>query len=92
MPIMPTTPVPRNRLAAFFRYHLPLILYGGLILFVSSIPNLHPPRVSWLPFDKVAHFLEYAVFAFLAYRSLSKALGEDILANAALRTPIDRPF
>ncbi len=55
----------------FLQYHLPVILYGSLILTVSSIPNLRTPEIRFLAFDKVAHFIEYALFAFLAFRSLS---------------------
>ncbi len=55
----------------FLLYHLPVILYGSLILTVSSIPNLRTPEIRFLAFDKVAHFVEYALFAFLAFRSLS---------------------
>jgi len=74
------TPQP-SRLVRFLKYHLPLILYAGLILAVSSIPNLHPPRLRWLPSDKVAHFCEYAILALLAFRSFS---------NIGARTPILR--
>ena len=55
----------------FLKYHLPVILYGALVLTVSSIPNLRSPEVRILANDKVAHFLEYAVFAFLTFRSTS---------------------
>jgi len=50
-------------------YHLPAILYAGLIIYISSIPNLRPPNISLFKYDKLVHFLEYAVFAFLIYRS-----------------------
>ena len=56
----------------FLKYHLPLILYAALILGVSSISNLKSPQVRFLAVDKVAHFLEYAVFAFLTFRSMSR--------------------
>jgi len=55
----------------FLRYHLPAVLYAVAILAVSSIPNLKTPEIRFLARDKVAHFLEYAVFAFLAFRSLA---------------------
>jgi VanZ family protein len=50
-------------------YHLPAILYAVLIIYVSSIPNLRPPDISLFKYDKLIHFLEYAVFAVLIYRS-----------------------
>lgn len=52
-------------------YHLPFLLYAGLIITVSSIPNLRSPEVKFLAFDKLAHFCEYAIFAFLSYRSFT---------------------
>lgn len=63
-------------------YHLPLIVYAGLILGVSSISNLKSPQIRFLAVDKVAHFLEYAIFAFLTFRSMNQ------LSNwTRLRTP-----
>ncbi len=50
-------------------YHLPVFLYGAMILAVSSIPHLKSPEVGFFANDKIIHFLEYAVFAFLAQRS-----------------------
>jgi VanZ family protein len=54
----------------FLFYHLPIILYSALILTVSAMPNLRTPEVRFLAADKVFHFIEYALFAFLAYRSM----------------------
>ena len=51
------------------KYHLPPILYGVVILAVSSIPNLKAPEVGTWPIDKVAHLVEYAGFAILVHRS-----------------------
>jgi len=48
-----------------------LIIYGAIILMVSSIPNLKSPELRILAGDKVVHCLEYALFALLAYRSFS---------------------
>ncbi|MCP4684153.1 MAG: VanZ family protein [bacterium] len=56
---------------AFLYYHLPVIVYGAAILMVSSVPHLKSPELRILAADKVAHFLEYALFALLAYRSFS---------------------
>ena len=55
----------------FLYYHLPMILYGGVIITISSIPDLHTPEVRDIAFDKAAHFAEYALFAFLTFRSFS---------------------
>lgn len=54
----------------FFIYHIPVVVYAAIILIVSSVPNLQTPEVRFLAFDKVAHFLEYALFAYLAFRSV----------------------
>jgi VanZ family protein len=61
----------KTKTSLFLRYHLPAILYAAAILAVSCIPNLKSPEIRFLANDKVAHFLEYAVFAFLAFRSLA---------------------
>jgi VanZ family protein len=56
----------------FLWYHLPAILFAVAIFAVSSIPDLKGPDLKIVPFDKLAHFLEYAVFAYLIFRSLSQ--------------------
>lgn len=48
---------------------LPFIIWVALVFAVSSIPHLAVPALGmphWS--DKVAHFIEYAVLAFLFYR------------------------
>jgi VanZ family protein len=55
----------------FLFYHLPVILYSAAVLGVSSLPNLQTPGLKFLAADKLAHFLEYALFAVLTYRSFS---------------------
>lgn len=52
-------------------YHLPAIIYATAIILMSSIPRLSAPEFKFLFFDKLAHFVEYAVFAFLTFRSFS---------------------
>ena len=56
----------------FLLIHLPVILYAGVIITLSSIPNLNPPPIKILAADKLAHFVEYGIFAFLAFRSFSR--------------------
>jgi VanZ family protein len=58
-------------LKAFAIYHLPAILYAALIISLSSISNLHLPRLKHIEVDKIAHFIEYAIFAALVFRSFS---------------------
>lgn len=55
----------------FFFYQFPAILYALLIFAVSSIPHLHPPNLHLKFQDKLFHFLEYAIFAFLLNRAFS---------------------
>lgn len=54
------------------RRWLPLIVWIVMIFTLSSIPGLSSDDVK-LPtgFDKLVHFIEYAVFALLYYRGLS---------------------
>ncbi len=54
------------------RRWLPLIAWIVMIFALSSIPGLSSDDVK-LPtgFDKLIHFIEYAVFALLYYRGLS---------------------
>lgn len=65
------TPSRSTRSQRFLKYHLPAIAYAAAIIAVSSIPNLHIRKLPDLPFDKIAHVAEYAVFAILVYRSIS---------------------
>jgi VanZ family protein len=62
---------PRPGWPAFFYYHFPFLLFAAAILTVSQIPNLRGPELRILPFDKLAHFCEYSVLAFLTFRSFS---------------------
>jgi len=52
-------------------YHLPAIMYAVGVITVSSIPNLKAPTMEFVPIDKVAHILEYALFSLLTFRSFS---------------------
>lgn len=57
----------------FSRYHLPALLYSALIVVLSSIPKLRSPDLGVEFSDKLLHACEYAIFAFLFYRSFSRA-------------------
>ncbi|WP_447971633.1 VanZ family protein [Nitrospira sp. M1] len=53
-------------------YWLPVILYAGLIVFLSSLSS---PGVSFITIipgfdDKIIHAVEYAILAILCYRAL----------------------
>ena len=67
----------------FLRYHFPLILYAGLVIGLSSIPDLQGPRLRIIALDKIAHFVEYALFAVLAWRSFSH-LSARLSVNASV--------
>ena len=69
---MPTPPPQTSAFRSFCVYHLPAILFAAAIIAVSLIPELQTPKLRTLALDKAAHFLEYAVFAFLVHRSMSR--------------------
>ena len=55
-----------------FVYYGPLVFYAVLIFGISSIPKLPSPDIGIVFIDKVAHFLEYAVFVILALRAFAR--------------------
>ncbi|HOD66366.1 MAG TPA: VanZ family protein [candidate division Zixibacteria bacterium] len=73
------------------RYHLPVLLYAGGIIALSSIRDFRPPDLPIPSLDKVVHLLEYAVFAYLVFRSFyhmgrSPRLGRALLWSALFVT------
>ena len=53
----------------FLRFWFPVILYSGMIFYVSSLPNVRVPGgLSFL--DKILHIIEYIPFGFLMVRAL----------------------
>lgn len=68
---MVTSSNPATFWRRFVIYHLPVLLYSLGVLALSSIPNLATPQIRLIALDKVAHFLEFAVFAYLTFRSVS---------------------
>ncbi len=50
-------------------YKLPPILFAGLILLLSSLPNAHAPSFDIRNIDKFYHGLEYFVFGLLIFRA-----------------------
>ncbi len=55
--------------SSFIYFHLPVIIYGSIIIIVSSIPRLKPPDLKFYAADKLAHLAEYGIFAYLTFRS-----------------------
>ena len=52
-------------------YRKLLIIYGVLILSVSSIPGISIPRFVLLSWDKLFHIIEYSILGFLSVRSFN---------------------
>ncbi len=61
----------RQLLAAVSRWYVVIAMFA-IIFGLSSLPNLAEPRPAPFPFDKVAHFGEYAVLAFALAGSLRR--------------------
>lgn len=59
----------------FLLYHFPALLYAGIIFALSSLPRSEMPDMAILKADKLLHFMEYALFAVLIFRSMSDLLG-----------------
>ena len=51
------------------RQLLPALLYGTLIVALSSVPGKHFPDIKWLSYDKFIHFAEYTIFGVLVYQA-----------------------
>jgi len=79
---MTDSATPPTALKRFLWYHLPALAYAGAIIAISTIPNLRTPEVTGVALDKLAHFIEYAVFAFLAFRAFAH-LTPTIRVNSA---------
>ena len=56
-------------MARFLRFWFPVIIYSGIIFYVSSIPNLQAP-FGIFNIDKIIHILEYTLFGFLLARAI----------------------
>ena len=59
------------------RYWLPLLIYMGLIVYLSSLSQ--PPEtlmevIDWGPIDKVFHLVEFTILGVLLARALSYSL------------------
>lgn len=74
----------QSRLREILVYHLPLVLYAALIIFVSSLSHLKSPEIGPFSLDKLAHTAEYALLAFLMVRSFSQLAAFRRWSSAAL--------
>lgn len=61
----------KQKLKNFAVYHLPMILFALTIIGASSIPQHKLPKIDIVSFDKLAHFIEYALLSWLTFRSFS---------------------
>lgn len=57
------------------KYHLPVLLYATCILYLSSMPSMKSPFKFPEGIDKLAHLIEYAVFAWIVFRSFHDLMG-----------------
>lgn len=71
-----------NRAKIILSYHLPAMLYAGLIVVLSSVPHLRSPILGIFSSDKLIHFAEYAIFAFLFYRSFAYSFSKSSRFNS----------
>jgi VanZ family protein len=55
---------------SFFHWKLPALLWGVIILALTSYPKLKIPDIGFNAIDKVAHLCVYAVFGFLIIRAI----------------------
>lgn len=60
-----------------WRYWVPVVIYAGLIFYISSLehPELYAPSWFELLGDKLLHALEYSILGILCYRSFRHAAG-----------------
>ncbi len=70
------------------RFYLPPIIYGILILTVSSIPLKAPSLKLGFQIDKLLHLLEYLIFAILIIRAFKNSTVKILRDNAFLITII----
>jgi VanZ family protein len=68
-------------------YILPVFLYGALIFYLSSLAQLPVDLPAYPGFDKILHFLEYAVFGYLIMR-LCRTSPHPSLARQAIPVTI----
>ena len=70
----------------FILYQFPAIFYALLIFAISSIPHLNLPNLHLKFQDKLFHFLEYAIFAFLISRAFSNSSNSFFKENSGWLT------
>jgi VanZ family protein len=56
----------------FVQWKLPMVLWGSIILALTSYPKLEIPDIGFNSIDKVAHLGVYFIFGFLLIRALTE--------------------
>ncbi len=74
----------KRSLPIFARYWLPVLLYAGIIVYLSSLssPDLELPELFPGIDDKIIHAIEYAILAILSYRAILYASVEKLAIHA----------
>jgi len=54
------------------RYHIPVIVYAGLIFFASTFSEAPFDLPKFILKDKLMHFIEFAIFGILLWRSANR--------------------
>ena len=60
------------RKSRFVRWYLPPVVWGSLLLILTSLPKLTPPSLGVQLQDKIYHFAFYAVLGFLWVRAATE--------------------
>ncbi len=74
------------RESRFVRWYLPPIVWGSLLLVLTSMPKLSPPSLGVRLQDKIYHFAFYAVLGFLWVRAAAE--GKKARVSLALRSSL----
>jgi len=74
--------------ACFFKFYLPPILYGFLILLISSFPIRTLDLKIGFQIDKLLHLVEYCLFSVLVIRAFKNSPSRILRNNRLLLTII----
>ena len=67
----------------FLYYWLPVLVYAGLIFYLSSLPTIPPLVIEIMPETLIWHVIEYAILGILLFRAFINSRN-DILKNNAI--------
>jgi VanZ family protein len=56
----------------FLKFWLPVLIWAGIIFWLSSIPDLESGLKEDFLLRKIAHILEYAILTFLLFRAIAQ--------------------